>query len=137
MQTSEIHHIYKSIHFSVANCDPNMSPSHQRSARLTAEHMVLVWAEPVGARKAGPVLAVTSVCATHSASSTEPARTESASATRAGTESTAPLVSVPSCVRMCAFGLCLCVNMWVCTETPKPSQTKVAASFYFVNGIWK
>lgn len=76
----------------------------------------------VAARRAGPAQAVTSVCATRSASNMEPARTGSASVTRAGTESTAPSVStsVDLCVcargSVCVFDVCLRVNTWVCTE---------------------
>lgn len=65
----------------------------QRCALLTVGPMECVWAELAAVRRAGPAQAVTSASATHSASNTEPARTESASVTRAGTESTAPSVS--------------------------------------------
>lgn len=65
----------------------------QRFAQWTVEPMASAWAEPVAVRKAGREPAATSVCATLSASSTEPARTGSASVTRAGTANTAPLVS--------------------------------------------
>lgn len=61
--------------------------------------------ELAAVRRAGPVQAVTSVCATRSASNMEPARTASASVTRAGTESTAP--SVSASVYVCAFGRCV------------------------------
>lgn len=59
--------------------------------------MGCVWAERVAVRRAGPAQVVTSVCATRSASNTGPARTGSASVTRAGTESTAPSVSASAC----------------------------------------
>lgn len=63
--------------------------------------MECVWAELAAVRRAGLVQAVTSVCATHSASNMEPARTGSANVTRAGTESTAPLVSASVYLFVC------------------------------------
>lgn len=86
---SKKHHLYKS-RYNV--CDPNLSHLPQRCARLTAGPMECVWAEHVAARRAGQARAATSVCATRSASNMEPARTGSASVTRAGTENTAPSV---------------------------------------------
>lgn len=78
----------------------------QRCARLTAGHTECVWAELAAARTAGQEPAATSECATLSASNTEPARTASASVTRAGTENTAPSVSI-------SVYLCVCVHVWV------------------------
>ncbi|TKS72606.1 Teneurin-2 [Collichthys lucidus] len=61
-----------------------------RCVQLIVGPTECVWVELAVVRRAGPARAVTSVCATRSASNTEPARTGSASVTRAGTESTAP-----------------------------------------------
>lgn len=61
---------------------------------MTAGLTECVWAELAAARTAGQEQAATSECATLSASDTEPARTASASVTRAGTENTAPSVSI-------------------------------------------
>lgn len=74
-------------------CNSSVSCFHQRCAQLTAGPMECVWVELAVVKRAGPARAVTSASATHSVSNTAPARMGSASVTRAGTESTAPLVS--------------------------------------------
>lgn len=74
--------------------------------------MECVWAELVAVRRAGLAQAVTSVCATRSASNMEPARTGSASVTRAGTESTAPSVSTSVYMRVRAEVCVCCVSAW-------------------------
>lgn len=92
----------------------------QRCARLTAGLTECVWAEPAAARTAGREQAATSVCATLSASNTVPARTASASVTRAGTENTAPSVSISlyPCVRVWACLMRVCLSTaWVCKGT--------------------
>lgn len=99
-------------------CDSDFSHFLQRFAQLTVGPMECVWAERVAVRRAGPAQAVTSVYATRYVSNMELARTESASVTRAGTESTAP--SVSSCVCVCACGgvcsMCVCVSARGCAQ---------------------
>lgn len=46
-------------------------------------------------------------------------------------------VCVRACVEVCVFDVCLRVNTWVCTETPAPKQTKLAAPSHFVKGMGK
>lgn len=117
----------KKIYFESRNvCDPKSSCFLQRCAQLTVGPMGCVWAELVAVRRAGPAQAATSVCATRSASNTEPARTGSASVTRAGTESTAPSVSATA-VYVCACGgvrmMCVCVSTRGCAQENTSTQS--------------
>lgn len=97
--------------------------------------MESVWEELVAVRRAGRAQVVTSECATRSASNTEPARMESASVTRAGTESTAPLVSTSVYLFV---GVCL---MCVCVLARECAQKHQAAPFHclkeFGNEKWR
>lgn len=64
----------------------------QRFARSTVGRMACAWAVRAVVRRDGQEQRVTSACVTRSAWSTAPVRMESASASRAGTENTAPWV---------------------------------------------
>lgn len=119
-------------------CDPDFSHFLlQRCVQLTVGPTECVWVELAVVRRAGPAQAVTSVCATRSASNTEPARTGSASVTRAGTESTAPSVRA-SCVFACACAevhVC-CVSTRGCAQKHQhPGRIKWQLLFDSVKGI--
>lgn len=121
-------------------CTSSMNFPLQRCARSTVGPTECAWVGPAAARKAGQVQHVTSVCATHSALNTAPAKMASASATRAGTESTAPSVGVPFSVsgRACAFGVCLpCQHVCAQQQTEALYWSYSNILFYFGNGIWE
>lgn len=99
-------------------CDPDFSRLLQRCVQLTAGPTECVWVELAVVRRAGPAQAATSVCATRSASNTEPARTGSVSVTRAGTESTAPSV------RASAYSACACAEVRVCCVSTRGCAQK-------------